>query len=320
MPKNAVPEWDTTAANNTDVGGITLSEGMLPGLLNDAIREMMVQIREGVASKGSDIASASSIDLGAATGQYVVVTGTTTITSLGTVNAGTMRWVEFSGALILTYNGTALKLPGSANITTAAGDIGCFVSLGSGNWKCLHFERASGKPVVSDAVGKHKLWIPVNAMVQNAAAPPAAATVAVTSIQYEALAFDASSVEIAHFAISMPSSWNEGTVTFVPVWTAASGSGDVVWRLNGIAVSNDDAIPSSYTNNVDSTDTLIATGDLHRGPESSALTLDGSPAANDLVLFRVSRLATDGGDTLNADAGLLGIELFLTTDAAVDVA
>jgi hypothetical protein len=144
MSRNSVPEWDATAANNTDVGGISIAENMQRANVNNAMREIMAQVKEAVASQGSDIASASTTDIGAATGQYVKVTGTTTITALGTVAAGTMRWVEFTGALTLTHNGTSLKLPTSANITTAAGDTACFVSLGSGNWKCLHYVRLDG--------------------------------------------------------------------------------------------------------------------------------------------------------------------------------
>lgn len=40
----AVSDWDTVASNNTDVGGISIAEGMNPGNVNDAIREMMAQI------------------------------------------------------------------------------------------------------------------------------------------------------------------------------------------------------------------------------------------------------------------------------------
>lgn len=90
-------------------------------------------------AKGADIASATTTDIGAATGNYVNVTGTVTITGLGTVAAGARRIVQFSGALTLTHNGTSLILPGAANITTVAGDVAMFVSLGSGNWKCAYY-------------------------------------------------------------------------------------------------------------------------------------------------------------------------------------
>jgi ethanolamine utilization microcompartment shell protein EutS len=93
--------------------------------------------------QAANLASASTTDIGAARGQYVKVTGTTTITALGTVQAGTLRIVEFTGALTLTHNGTSLILPGAANIATQAGDVGFFVSEGSGNWRCVHFQRAA---------------------------------------------------------------------------------------------------------------------------------------------------------------------------------
>jgi hypothetical protein len=144
LSKNSVQEWDTVAANNTDAGGVSCAEGMARASVNNWMREAMAQIKKAVANQGSDIASAGTTDIGAATGQYVRITGTNAITSFGTVNAGTMRWVEFTGALTLTHNATSLKLPGSANITTAAGDVGAFVSLGAGNWKCLYFSRADG--------------------------------------------------------------------------------------------------------------------------------------------------------------------------------
>ena len=94
--------------------------------------------------KGADIASATTTDIGAATGNTVDVTGTTTITGLGTIQAGTTRDVRFTGVLTLTHNGTSLILPTGANITTAAGDCARFVSLGSGNWYCEVFQRKDG--------------------------------------------------------------------------------------------------------------------------------------------------------------------------------
>lgn len=104
-------------------------------------------------AKGSDIASATTTDIGAATGNYVNVTGTTTITGLGTVQAGTRRIVNFTGALTLTHNATSLILPTAANITTAAGDTAVFVSLGSGNWKCVSYDRASGAALAAAGGG-----------------------------------------------------------------------------------------------------------------------------------------------------------------------
>lgn len=145
MAKNKLEEWDETAANNTDVGGINLGEGMLPSDVNNAERESMAQLAKWL---GDDtISSATTTDLGSVPARAVTVTGTTTITGLGTIKAGTIKFVTFSGILTLTHNGTSLILPGAANITTAAGDTAVLVSLGSGNWRCMAYQRAALAPV-----------------------------------------------------------------------------------------------------------------------------------------------------------------------------
>lgn len=99
--------------------------------------------------KGANTASAGTTDIGSLTSTYVHVTGTTTITALGTAAAGAKRIVVFDGALTLTHNASSLILPTAANITTAAGDTAIFISEGSGNWKCVTFLRANGQPLVA---------------------------------------------------------------------------------------------------------------------------------------------------------------------------
>jgi hypothetical protein len=94
-------------------------------------------------------ASAATCDIGSATEYRVKVTGTTTITSFGTV-ANSRKLLRFTAALTLTHNATSLILSGGANITTAAGDVAEFASDGSGNWRCMNYERASGKALVVD--------------------------------------------------------------------------------------------------------------------------------------------------------------------------
>ena len=103
----------------------------------------------GLTALETTVASASTVDLGAQLAPIVNVTGTTTITSFGTVASGTFRNVIFSGILTLTHNATSLILPSGANITTAAGDKLEAVSLGSGNWRVVSYERASGQALVS---------------------------------------------------------------------------------------------------------------------------------------------------------------------------
>lgn len=67
----------------------------------------------------------------------MIVTGTATITSLGTTPSGIKREVVFQSAGAVITNSTAIILPNAANITVAAGDVFTFRSLGSGNWRMV---------------------------------------------------------------------------------------------------------------------------------------------------------------------------------------
>lgn len=96
------------------------------------------------------IASTGTVNIGAAAGNTISVTGTTTITAFDSIPSGALRRVIFAGILTLAHNGTSLILPTGASITTEAGDIAEFVSLGSGNWRCTNYERASGAALVGN--------------------------------------------------------------------------------------------------------------------------------------------------------------------------
>lgn len=103
---------------------------------------------------GADIASATTVDLTAATGNTVDVThstGTTAITSLGgaSLQAGTeieTRFVISGGTLTLTHHATNLYLAGGANITLANGDVIRWRKMHSSNaeWKMVGGWRADG--------------------------------------------------------------------------------------------------------------------------------------------------------------------------------
>ena len=140
----AFTSWSTTLTNNQPTSGDTAD------LVSD-LTKIQAEVRKYMATKGADIASATTTDLATATGNYVHITGTTTITGLGTVSAGVRFLLVFDGILTFTHNATSLILPTGANITTAAGDRCEVVSLGSGNFRCLWYQRADGTPLAVDA-------------------------------------------------------------------------------------------------------------------------------------------------------------------------
>ena len=100
-----------------------------------------------ILSKGSDIASATALSLGV-DGNAFDVTGTTTITSIGTQGVGSHVTLHFDGILTFTHHATDLILPGAANITTAVGDVAVMYEYASADWRCVSYTKASGAAVV----------------------------------------------------------------------------------------------------------------------------------------------------------------------------
>ena len=96
-----------------------------------------------------NVASAATTDIGAANSNRVVITGTATISSLGTGSAGMQIEVFFSsGGGTLTNNFTSLILPSGANIVWRQFDNATFSWISSGNWRCIAYERYDGTALV----------------------------------------------------------------------------------------------------------------------------------------------------------------------------
>ena len=113
--------------------------------------------------------------------------------------------------------------------------------------------------------------------------------------------------------------WDAGTVTARFVWShgTASGSYGVAWGLQAVARGNSDPMNTTFGTAVVTTDTGGTTNDNYISAESSPVTIGGNPTDSDLVIFRVFRDVSAGGDTLAVDARLQQILLFVTTDQAV---
>jgi hypothetical protein len=137
----SLKDYSTTAGSNTSAAPNGAPEGWALSDINNTVRQIMADIRTLAAS--DTIASAATCDLGTKDSTFLTVSGTTTITALGTVSAGIYKFVTFSGALTLTHHATSLILLGGANRTTVAGDVGMYLSLGSGNWKECFFSPIS---------------------------------------------------------------------------------------------------------------------------------------------------------------------------------
>ena len=236
-----------------------------------------------------------------------------TAVASGTADRGKMVF-DVDGTDILTIDDGGLVLTGDielghASDTTLARSASGVVTI-EGN--------------IIKTVGTEDMWVPATAMRPASTNGCAAITdveTTATRPDMQVLDFDSSTQEYAQFSVAMPKSWNEGTVTAQFYWTHATAvSTDVIWGIQGLCVSDNDTIDTTYGTAQTVTDTFHNTAeDLAVTAATSAITLAGTPAAGDLAFFQVYRDADAGGDTTNStDARLIGVKINYTTNATND--
>jgi microcystin-dependent protein len=95
MAKTKISEFDSTPANNTDIDSINIAEGCAPSGINNAIRELMSQLKDQQTGASGDNFTV---------GGNLAVTGTTTFTgipSAPTASAGTNTTQVATTAFVL---------------------------------------------------------------------------------------------------------------------------------------------------------------------------------------------------------------------------
>lgn len=120
MPKTKISDYSSTANDNSDINSINIAEGCAPSNINDAIREMMAQLKNYQAGLSGDTVSAVG---------SVIVKGTS-------ATGGDIQLYED------TDNGTnyvAFKAPASisSNVT----------------WTLPNADGTSGQAIVTDGAG-----------------------------------------------------------------------------------------------------------------------------------------------------------------------
>ena len=112
MAKNKISEWSATPANNTDVGGVDIAEGCAPSGINNAIREIMAQVKDLVTGADGDNLTVA--------GDLILTGGLTLDGSAGTsgqvmVSAGsgnTPTWGNaFVAGMIMLWSGSTGSIP-----------------------------------------------------------------------------------------------------------------------------------------------------------------------------------------------------------------
>ena len=122
MARTKISEYSTTAGNNTDINSINLAEGCAPSGINDAIRELMRQLKEFQTGGAGDSVNSGG-DFSVATNKFTVASasGNTSVAgTLGVTGAATLSsTLAVTGTTTLTG---ALVANGNATLGDASGD------------------------------------------------------------------------------------------------------------------------------------------------------------------------------------------------------
>jgi microcystin-dependent protein len=112
MAKTKVSEWSAIPANNTDVGGIDINEGCAPSGINNAIRDVMAQIKDmQTGADGDNFAVSGTL---AITGGFTLdgAAGTSGQVMVSAGSGNTPTWGNaFVAGMIMMWSGSIASIP-----------------------------------------------------------------------------------------------------------------------------------------------------------------------------------------------------------------
>jgi len=312
--------------------GINVSGGSIAGTLSTAAQANVTSLGtlttltvDNVITNGTTIGHTNDTDLITLADSLLTIDGDVTITGgTPTLTIGDAGAEDTK----IVFDGNAQDF--HVGLDDSADDLVIGVGNALGTTTAIAVDENAvvnfaNTPTVASAevkfAGVETIWIPAVAMYPNSTNGCADIEQVELSNgpEIKVLDFDPSSDENAQFAIAMPKSWNEGTVTFQAYFTVTgTNTGTVAWGLSGVALSDNDSINTAFGTNV------VATAKAHSGTsndlnvtaESGAVTIAGTPAVGDQCYFQIMRDVS--ADNQSGDARLLGIKMFFTTNAAND--
>jgi hypothetical protein len=138
--------------------------------------------------------------------------------------------------------------------------------------------------------------------------------------QFRTLDFDPATQWHGQFFLQMPNSWDAGTVTAQFVWSHATTTTNfgIAFGLQGVSLADGDAGDVAFGTGQVSVDTGGTANDIYITPVTSAITISGTPAAGEFVMFQVYREVGNAGDTMAVNARLHGIKLTYGINYIID--
>jgi len=112
MAKNKISEFSSNPANNTDIAGIDIAEGCAPSGINNAIRELMAQLKDQQAGTDNDT---FTVNGNLTVGSTLTANGSVGVAGQALVSRGaglSPQWgAGFVSGMIMLWSGSISSIP-----------------------------------------------------------------------------------------------------------------------------------------------------------------------------------------------------------------
>lgn len=135
--KDSVSDWDETANNNDNVGGINIAENCAAANLNNAIRTVMAQIKTySLAAEPGLIYSTKNADYTALAADdntffRFTAAATLSLTAAATLATGWHCWIKADGGAVIIDPNGAETVNGAATVTITDGNSALLICTGT---------------------------------------------------------------------------------------------------------------------------------------------------------------------------------------------
>lgn len=253
MAKTAVSQWDTTAANNTDINSISLAENVMqPPAVNDAFREMMAQIAAGVVVKTAATAGVSArFTLAEATGNgsntvtVAAPASTADVTVTLPATTGTVALSDAAQTISGVYTFSAIPVLSGGAITFPATQVasanantlddyeeGTFTPAFSATGSTFSYALQTG---IYTKIG-NRVYVDIRLELNTSGNTLAANALSITGLPF------AASASITNFKTSIY--WSASTTNYVKMGATLTGGGTTMAVGGNTAASGSDPGPA----------------------------------------------------------------------------
>ena len=245
-------------------------------------------------------------------------------TPIGTLDAVTKAYADalpmINNSYVRIDNGSYVQVSNGSYVQITNGS---YVQINNGSY--VKVDNGSYVQITNGSYAKNPFYSYLTLMAGSAMVPttnPATLGQDETSTgknNYIMGNFTDGGSENLQWIIDMPADWDStaatnGKLAFTFLWTAQEGTGNVNWSnvnwtMSGLVFPDDAALGTVLPEIGFATDTLLATGDMHISPDTTAALVTSAGTGGNVAIFKAARNTGSAADTFTGTAQLIGVRV-----------